>query len=176
MDHSEIEEAAVFLIHTLKQVLYGFDRLDAISDEVEPGSPAIAFYMGSLYNYLAVLFLLDGRGKPMGGSAYAALERHHLESLLDPVRSLLSQPMGTTTFGEVLRVFRNSAIAHSSHTDADLNRVYAAVDMNRVENQALWLAHLHELRDQVKVLALAIARATGRPPEDFGFSEMGHGA
>lgn len=165
----DLDESAVFLVHTLKQVLYGFDRLDAVSEDVEPGSPAMAFYLGSLYNYLAVLFLLDGGGRPMGGSAYIALERHGLAGLLDPVKSLLSQRIGTTTFGEVIRVFRNTAIAHSSHSDADLNRVYRSVDMSRPENQTRWQDLLHDLRDEIKTLALAIARSTGRPLEDFGF-------
>jgi hypothetical protein len=172
MAAGDLDETAVFLVLTLKQVLYGLDRLDAISDEVEAGSPAMAFYLASIYNYVAVLFLLDGKGKPMGGSAYPALDRHGLAHLLDPMKALLEEPLGSTTFGEVLRVFRNTAIAHSTHGDADLDRVYAAVDMGRAVNQARWQDLLHRLRGELEGLAPAVARATGRPLEDFGFSHL----
>jgi len=166
----DLDETAVFLVHTLKQVLYGFDQLDALADEVDPGSPVMAFYLGSIYNYIALLFLLDGRGKPMGGSVRPALERHGLADLVNPIKAVLDESLGSTTFGEVIRVFRNTAIVHSTHGDADLDRIYKAVDMSRPDNQMRWQQLLERLRDEIKSLAISIARSTGRPLEDFGFT------
>ncbi|KPK91483.1 MAG: hypothetical protein AMJ94_07205 [Deltaproteobacteria bacterium SM23_61] len=165
----ELDAVAVFLIHTLKQVLYGFDRLDSIADEVNPGSAAMAFYLSSIYNYIALLFLLDKKDKSMGGSVYRTLKPFGLEGLLDPIRATLEEPLGSVTLGEVIRVFRNTAIVHPTHSDADLDRVYAAIDMNAMENQQLWQDLMHRLRDDIKMLSLAIARSTGRPLSDFGF-------
>lgn len=167
----QLDEVAVFLIHTLKQVLYGFDRLDVVSDRVEPGSAAMSFYLGSIYNYLALLFLLDKKpGDAMGGSVYPALKPFGLESLLDPIRGTLDTPLGSVTFGEAIRVFRNTAIVHSNHADSDLDRIYAAVDMTSPENQRLWQELLHQLRGDIKLLSLGVAGATGRPLRDFGIS------
>ncbi len=167
----KLDEVAVFLVYTLKQVLYGFDRLDALADRVEPGAAAMAFYLGSIYNYVSLLFLLDKKpGDAMGSSAYPALKPFGLEGLLDPIRTTLDTPLGSVTFGEAIRVFRNNAVVHSSHTDADLDRIYAAVDMSAPENERLWQDLMHQLREDIKLLSLAVARATGRPLKDFGIS------
>ena len=123
MTDSSLDETAFFVVHALKQVLYGFDQLDTLRPDVESGSPKIAFYLSSIYNYIALLFLLDGKAKPMGGSVYPALERHGLANLLAPVKAVLDEPLGNTIFGEAIRVFRNKAVVHSTHADADLERI-----------------------------------------------------
>lgn len=166
---STLDEAAFFIVHTLKQVLCGFDQLDALGQDVDPGSPTMAFYLNSIYNYVALLFLLNGKDKPMAGSVYPALERHGLADLLDPVKAVLGEPIGGTTFGEAIRVFRNKAIVHSTHADADLERIYEAVNMSRLENQMRWQELLERLSDAIKGLAISVARSTGRSLEDFGF-------
>jgi len=166
--YSELDETAVFLVHTLKQVAYGFDQLDALDDTVEDGSPVKAFYLNAIYNYIALLFLLDGKGKVMAGSVYPALDRHGLAPLLNPIRAVLGEPMGETTFGEMIRVFRNTALVHSTHCDADLDRVYADVDMTNLANQLRWQRLLEQLREEIVNLMFAVARSTRRPLEDFG--------
>ncbi len=169
MGSNALNETAVFIVHTLKQVLYGFDQLDALGTDVGPGSPTMAFYLNSIYNYVTLLFLLDGKDKPIAGSVYPALERHGLAVLLDPVKAVLDEPLGGTTFGEAIRVFRNKAIVHSTHADADLERIYEAVNMSRSENQMRWQELLERLYDAIKGLAISVACSTGRPLEDFGF-------
>ena len=169
MGSSALDETAFFVVHTLKQILYGFDQLDALGPDVDHGSPIKAFYLNSIYNYVALLFLLDGKGKLMAGSVYPALERHGLADLLYPVKAVLDEPLGGTTFGEAIRVFRNKAIVHSTHSDADLERIYEAVNMSRPENQMRWQELLERLYDAIKGLAISVARSTGRLLEDFGF-------
>jgi hypothetical protein len=169
---TELEKTAVFLVHTLKQVLFGFDQLDALDDHVVDGSPAKAFYLNSLYNYFAMLFLLDKKDRQMGGTAYHALQRHGLCHLLDPVKILLDEPIGHTSFGEIVRLFRNSAFVHGSHSDTDLDRVYAAVDMTDSVNQVRFQDLLHRFYDVIIDLAVSIVKATGRPSEDFGLKQF----
>jgi hypothetical protein len=168
VDNCTLDDTAVFIVHTLKQVMYGFEKIDALGPEVAPGSPMIAFYLNSIYNYIAQLFLLDSKKKPMGGSIYSALKRHGLANLLDQIKVILDEPLGDITFGEAIRVFRNKAIVHSTHADADLKRIYEAVDMGCIENQLRWQELLKRLYDAIKVLALSVAHSTGRPFEDFG--------
>src|SRR6059036_2919248 len=93
-----------------------------IADQYPDGTPPKAFYLSALYNYVAVFYLLDKpKNKPMGGAFYPSLERHGLQYLLDPIQTLLREPMGTTTFGEVVRVVRNKVVVHSTYRDSDLN-------------------------------------------------------
>jgi len=171
MSDPKLDETAVFLVNVLKQLLYAFDRLDAIADSAVDGSPVKAFYLNSIYNYVALLFLLDGdKGKPMAGSAYPALQKHGLGVLLESMRELLAEPLGATTFGEVIRIFRNSAYVHPTYSRDDVKRVYKAVDMGLPENQTRWQGLLHRLYDEVTDLAVTIARSTGRPLSDFGIT------
>lgn len=162
------DETAVFLVHTLKQILYGFDRLDAIADHLVAGSAAMSFYLGSIYNYVALLFLLDKNGASMGGSVYRTLRPFELEHLLDSMQSTLETRIGSIAFGEAIRIFRNNAIVHSTHSDADLDRVYSSVDMSVLENQLRWQELMHQLRDDIRQLSVDVARSTGRPLSDFG--------
>jgi hypothetical protein len=169
---TDLEETAVFLVHTLKQVLFGFDQLKALGDHVVDGSPAKAFYLNSIYNYIATLFLLDKKEWPMGGTAYRALQRHGLCNLLDPVKVLLDEPIGQISFGEIIRVFRNSAFVHGRHSDADLDRVYAEVDMTESINQVRFQNLLCRFYDVIMDLAVSIINASGRPSEDFGLQRF----
>lgn len=130
-----MNEAVVFIVHAIKQLVYGFERLDEIADAASDGSAMKAFYMNAIYNHIAAFYLLDKGDKPMGGAFYPALVGVGLERLLQPVDLVLTRPMGSTTVGEVIRVFRNKAIMHSGYRDADLDRIYAAVDMELAENQ-----------------------------------------
>jgi hypothetical protein len=137
--------------------------------DVEDASPKAAFYFDAIYNYTALLFLLDSKDKPMGGSAYPALARHGLHPLLKPVQSLLDEPVGDTTFGGLILAFRNNAIVHSKHSYSDLDKVSARVDLGSDLDQRRWLSLLQDLRARVATLEVDVICATGRPQSDFGF-------
>jgi len=62
VDSSVLDETAFFVVHILKEILYGFDQLNTLGPDVEHGSPTKAFYLNSIYNYVALLFLLEGKG------------------------------------------------------------------------------------------------------------------
>ena len=47
---ADLRETSVFMVHALKRLDYGFDRLDAVVD-AEDGSPEKAFYLDGIYNY-----------------------------------------------------------------------------------------------------------------------------
>lgn len=166
MPPDDLDETAVFLVHPLKQFLYGFETL--IELDAADGSPAKAFFMNSIYNYIATFFLLDADRKPPGGSIYPALQRHGLTHLIDPVRLVLNQSLGRTTFGEVIRVFRNEAFVHPDYRDSDLNRSYVDVDMLEPANQSRFQELLVNLYVAIKEMSIGIILATGRQPEDFG--------
>lgn len=163
---AELDETAVFLILGFKQLLFAFDTLNSL----EADDPDIrkAFYLNSIYNYIALFFLLHGEGKPMGGTVYPALERHSLTHLLEPMKRLLDEPMGSTTFGEVVRLYRNDAFVHPEYRTEDLDRVYASVDMEDRVNRERFQQLLVALYLEVRGLIVLIIEATGRPLSDFG--------
>src|SRR5436190_24403601 len=80
-------ETVVFLLHAIKQFIFGFELLNSTADENEDGSAAKAFYLVAIYNYIAAFFLLDRTpNAPLGGTMPKALEPLNCVDLLDPIR------------------------------------------------------------------------------------------
>ncbi len=162
-------ETVTFLIHAVKQFCFGFETLNEISDGLEDGSPAKAFYMTPLYNHIAVFYLLDRRtGDPIGGTFHKALKPLGLDDTLDSIRSIIETRIGSTTFGEIVRVFRNKVIVHTNYRDDDLNRIYAAADMQDPKVAQQFHDLLWGLYAETKLLPVSIIERLGLDPEDFG--------
>ena len=168
---STLDETAVLLVHAIKQFCFGFEKMNELADEYAHGSAGKAFFLSAIYQHLAVFFLIDRGSKPMGGAFYRALSAHGLEHLLQPVREVMDSPLGKTTFGEVVRVFRNKALVHPSYSDSDLDRVYRDVDMSQADLQRVWQELLFRAYAETKLLAVRVAEATGRSLSDFGIHE-----
>ncbi len=166
-----LDETAVFLVHAIKQFCFGFEKMDELADDYADGSAGKAFFLSAIYQHLAVFFLIDRGSKPMGGAFYRALSAHGLEHLLQPVREVMDSPLGKTTFGEVVRVFRNKALVHPSYSDSDLDRIYRDVDMSQADLQRVWQELLVRAYAETKLLAVRVAEATGRSLRDFGIHE-----
>lgn len=163
----DLTEAVVFMVHGLKRLSFGFYRLDEVAD-AEDGSPMKAFYLDGVYNYLTAFFLLDrGNGSP-GGTFQKVLAQFGLEHLLSNIRATLDARFGATTFGEVIRMFRNKHLVHGSHRSGDLDRIYAQVDMHDPQVIADYQARLESLRDTCSKLAHDLANSAGIKPRDLG--------
>jgi len=170
---SSLEQTLVFLIHAIKQFCFGFETLNDNADRYQDGSAAKAFYMSAIYNYLAVFYLLDkNKGDPVGGCFYGALKPHGLADILEPIRETLESPVGTTTFGEIVRIFRNKAIVHARYRDDDVDRIYAAADMADPAIAAEFHALLWQVYEQTRSLPVAMIRRCGLKLEDFGIREV----
>ena len=165
---SDVKQAVVFLIHAIKQFCFGFEQLNESSEQHGDGSAAKAFYLNSIYHYLAVFYLLDRGSDAMGGTFYKALKRHDLTDHLEPIQDILDSPLGGTTFGEVVRVFRNEAIVHTTYRDADLDRIYESVDMEDSAVQEQLQSRLVEVFVATHALALKLVDAAGLDPEEVG--------
>lgn len=166
-----VAETVEFVVHAVKQFSFGFEQLNGIADDYADGTPPKAFYLSALYNYVAVFYLLDKKDKPMGGALYPALKQHGFEHLLDPIQAILAEPIGTTTFGEFVRVVRNKAIVHLTYRDADLDALYQKVDMQDAANQARSQQLLAALHAETRELAWRLVLAAGLRPQDFGIRE-----
>jgi hypothetical protein len=172
-DLTSLEETAIFIIHAIRQFCFGFEKMNNLEEHYVDGSPGKAFFINAIYQQLAVFYLIDKRHSPIGGVFYPALKKHGLEKLLDPIRRLMETPLGNTTFGEIIRVFRNKVIVHPDFGDSDLDRIYKQVDISMPDIQAQWQDLLLHTYTETKLLAIRIARATGRPLSDFGIHEIG---
>lgn len=169
---SSLEETAAFIVHAVKQFCFGLEMVNELADDYSDGSAGKAFFMCAIYQHLAVFYLIDRGSRPMGGAFYPALKAHDQEHLLDPIREVLETPLGDTTFGEVLRVFRNKVLVHPDYSGAELDRVYEDVDMSLPEVQERWQELLLQVYLETKLLGIRVAEATGRPLSDFGISEL----
>ena len=165
---TNLEETATFIIHAIKQFCFGFELMDELSDNFTEGRAGITFFLSAIYQQLSVFYLIDKKDRPMGGAFYPALKKYGYENLLQPIKDLLDTPLGTITFGEVVRVFRNKALVHTQFLDSDLDLIYKQIDMNKPESLKLWQELLLNAYKETKLLAIRVAEATGRPLSDFG--------
>ena len=167
----DLRQTLVFLIHSVKQFLFGFEILNETADEYDDGSAAKAYYMTSFYNYVAVFYLLDKKlGDAHGGAIYKALKPHGLDHHLTPIADILARPIGSTTFGEIVRVFRNKMIVHTTYSDSDLDRLYADANMQDPAIEQRFHQCLWDLYYETKLLPLNLIEDVGMSPADFGIT------
>lgn len=162
-------ETLTFLVHAVKQFCFGVETLNSNADRYEDGSAAKAFYTTSMYNYLSIFYLLDkGADDAMGGTFYKALKPLGYQDALRPIQETLDTPIGTTTFGEAVRVFRNKVITHTSYQGTDFDRLYQHADFQDPEIGEQFLSLVAMVYMQTRELPLALAQRAGLNPTDFG--------
>jgi|GEM_PF-1920949 len=99
------------MIVSLMEFSFGFDTGERISTEVEQGSAAMRFYLNSLYQYCCNYYLVGGANKLRN-----ILKEIGSGDLLEPLDTLLATPLGETTFGEILRTYRDKFLTHQTFT------------------------------------------------------------
>lgn len=99
------------MIVSLMEFSFGFDTGERMSTEVEQGSAAMRFYMNSLYQYSCNYYLVGGANKLRN-----ILKEIGSGDLLEPVETLLATPLDETTFGEILRTYRDKFLTHQTFT------------------------------------------------------------
>jgi hypothetical protein len=167
-----VEETVVFLVHSIKQFCFGFERLDEVARSCEPGSPAIAFYMSAIYQHIAVFYLLDkSQQDAMGGTFYKALKQIGHEQLLESIQDVLNSPIGSTTFGEVVRIFRNKGIVHANFWDVDLDCLYKSANMEDPCVAGKFQDALFDVYLATRALAPELIKRAGFCLADFGIRE-----
>ena len=124
---------------TLFTFCYGAERLDHASAVTGPDSTPVRFYINSLYHYIAALYLLDKGTDHIGGTVYKTLSPLGLSHLLDPIKTVLDQPMNEISFGETIRTIRNDFLVHGKFSPQDIEPVVGQT----------------RLRDMTQVLRLA---------------------
>ena len=151
---SEREQEQVrLMLFSLKEFSYGVDHMDEIwRPGQEPGAQA-RFYMTSLHQYCANYFMLTGAHKLRD-----VLRSLGSGDLLEPVEALLATPLGESTFGEILKTFRNKFLTHQSFTLDPVNRgIHAKFDLDSEQNSATLTDMIEQLFRHTQQLYVALA-------------------
>lgn len=155
---SEDEQVQLItLVATLHSFCYGAERLDEASFVTGPDSTPVRFYINSIYHYIAALYLLDRRSDPLGGMVYKALQPMGLDHLLDPVKSVLDEPMeGGYAFGETVRRIRNKFMVHGTFSPSDVGTVVKKTKLHDMTQLLRLTSLIWELFNRSFVLKLQI--------------------
>ena len=146
------QERVQLMVVSLKEFSFGFDMADRLSTEVEQGSAPMRFYMNSLYQYCCNYYLVGGANKLRN-----VLKDIGSGDLLEPVEMLLAIPLGKTTFGEILRTFRDKFLTHQTFTFRPIQtNIYRKYDMLNSDNATLFQVMANDLFFLTKQLYYAL--------------------
>jgi hypothetical protein len=141
------------MLVSLKEFSYGLARLNEVAKGAPAGTAIIRFYMNSLYQYASNYFLVGG-----GNKLAHALQQLGSADLLEPIDRVLAMPLGDTTFGEIVRTFRDKFLTHSTFTFAPFeDRVLPKFDFNDSVNADRFNDLLEELYDAIENLYVQLA-------------------
>ncbi len=154
VDLSDTEKQQIgFMLVSLKEFSYGFDRLMEVAAEVEDGSAIIRFYSNSLYQYVTGYFLLRGNYK-----LHNILTNLGSDDLLEPIDKLIQTQLGTTTFGDLIRAFRNKFLTHQSFDLSKVKQhVHMRFDIDNPVNAELLRNMIFKLFSETKTLYINLA-------------------
>lgn len=160
LEEREQEQVRMILL-SLKEFSYGVDRLDEVAQVARPGSAMVRFYMNSLYQYASNYFLGGGAHKLAN-----VVRSLGLSDLLAPIEGILRMPLDGTTFGEIIRMFRDKILTHQSFTfEPYESRVLPRFDMNDPLKGKRFNDLVHDLFVEIQKLYAGLAsrfpRATG---------------
>lgn len=148
------------MLFSLKEFSYGCERGDALSQEVPAGSASLRFYMNALYQYCANYFLVGGSRKLRD-----VLKDLGSGDLLAPIDTVLETALGTTTFGDILKAFRDKFLVHQSFTFAPIEEaVHRRFDILAPGNAERFQRLVNDLYARTQELYLQLGL---RYPEAF---------
>jgi hypothetical protein len=146
-------ERVQLMLFSLKEFSFGYETADHLSDAVEEGSAAMRFYMNSLYQYCCNYYLVGGPNKLRN-----ILQELGSGDLLQPLDTLLALPLGETTFGEILRTYRDKFLTHPTFTLRPLQtKIYRKFDLPDPDNHQLFAMLVNDLFVLTRQLYFALA-------------------
>lgn len=149
------QEKLQLILFSLQEFSYGFERTDEIAPIVGDGAAPLRFYMNSLYQYCASYFLIAGHDKL--GDVVTSLGSG---DLLTEIEEILNKKLGDTSFGEIIRIYRNKILTHPSYMFGALDeKVHGKYDILNSENALEFSGLVNDLHFRIqKLYANLIAR------------------
>ena len=123
--------------HSLFGFAHGYSRLKQVTDPARDGSPEQSFYLNSLRT-LCVNYFIGTSKRSSDMNIRKILEKHNLPHLLKPIDGILNTKLESTTFGEILKRFRNKFLTHELFQVSPLDDIYKEFDMRRKDN---WIVY-----------------------------------
>jgi hypothetical protein len=130
-------EQLQLMIMSLQEFSYAFQRAVQLTGTIDESSATARFYAHSMYQYCANYYTISGPLK-----LRVQLDQLGSADLLEPIVEMLDTTLGSTTFGEIVDVFRDKFLVHQSfRLDVIEKHVYKKFDMSD-EGNALYFASL----------------------------------
>lgn len=153
------------LERALHELCYACESVELSSVTSWGGSTSTRFYLNSIYHYVSSMFLVDTssprqRGLPMGGTVIRVLHAIGVSDLLNPIASVLSQPMTSrVTFGDTILRLRHSYLVHGDFSLRRIEYLIARSEMRdpaQVErfNSLIWDLYYQLLLLRLRMVAL----------------------
>ena len=89
---------------------------------------------------------------------------------LSGIKRVLDTRIGGMRFGEIIRKFRNKVVIQGSLRASDTGYICSDVDMLDRERYLEFQGCLHEIRQELLLLAFDLGSRVGMSPQDLGFS------
>lgn len=101
----------------IDELCYACEMVQTSAQVTWGSSTPTRFFLNAIYHYTSSLFLVDKskpshKDFPMGGTVICALNPLGLENLLIPIKEVLDEMFGDTTYGEAILNIRHSDLVH----------------------------------------------------------------
>jgi hypothetical protein len=154
------------------ELCYAFEMVETSAKFTSEGSTSTRFYLNSIYHYVSSLFLVDTskpshKGLPMGGTVIRSLHPLGISELLDPIKGVLEEPFGETTFGDAIVNLRHSDLVHGDFSPARVEYLVRQTSMRNPMQQERFARLMWRLFHRLIVLhlkLLALLSSSGKTP------------
>jgi len=152
---------------SVHELCYCCEMIQTAANVTWEGSSPVRFYLNGLYHYVSSLFLVDTskpthKGLPMGGTVIRAVFPMGLADILEPIKTILDEPLGEITFGETILNLRHSDLVHGDFSPERIEYLIKQTqirDPNQQERFAhlIWLLFHRLVMLHLKLMALIAA-------------------
>jgi hypothetical protein len=146
------KEQIQLMLFSLKEFSYGFEKGDVVASEVPAGSAILRFYMNALYQYCANYYLVGGAHKLKN-----ILQEMGSGNLLEHINAILNKKLGETTFGQILKSYRDKFLVHQSFTWSSVeDKIHKKFNILEPSNAEVFQKLVNDLYAETQKLYLAL--------------------
>lgn len=161
------------------ELCLAFEAVEAAAKATWGASTPTRFYLNSIYHYTSSLFLVDTtksthKDLPMGGTVIRGLDPIGLSHLLEPIKQVLDESFGDTTFGETILNLRHSDLVHGDFSPARVEYLIRQTKMRLPAQQERFAQLMWILFHRLIVLRLQLTSILLSSGKDPGSAILGY--
>jgi hypothetical protein len=159
---SDIELLQLLAISgAVHELCYCCEMVQNASEVTWGGSTPVRFYLNSIYHYSSSMFLMDTnkpthKDLPMGGTVIRVLYPLGLFYLLKPLKSVLDEPLGQTTFGDTILKLRHTHLVHGDFSPKRLEHLIRQTDARNPMQMELFAQFVWKFFHRLMILNLQV--------------------